>query len=300
MKKFYLIVAALAGAALCGFSQLPVVKDIQRVTLPDEMSVTQAVLSPDGNYVVVSEQATTALTRISLSDGSAMRVADNGSMLNLQISPDNNTVVYRSRTVNKKHLGQTAVLATNLSTGKTVEVAAPSRHLAGFSANGAVANATVNGKLKKKALNGGSSTAIPVVGIYRGHLAVTVDGSTDFIDPQGNGSYLWPSISPDGQRIVYYKAQEGCFTCNLDGSDVRNLGYLHAPVWVNESLVAGMQDIDDGTNVTESAIVITDQNGNNSRLTGPDVIAMYPAACADGSKISFTDTCGNLYIITLE
>lgn len=302
MKKL-LLMAVAVGAAITASAQLVTVSQVSKVTLPEGTEVQQAVLSPDGRYVVASSGRSNKLQRLELATGQAVAVTDNGSILDLKISPDNNTVVFRRRITDKNRLTQTGVQAVNLATGLNVEVTKPSRAQGGFCLSDAgVVNAVSKGKMKTKSVSGARAERETVVGIYRGHLMVTVDGKTTAIDPQGRGSYLWPTLSPDGKRIAYYKALSGCYTCNLDGSDVRALGYLHAPQWLDNNIVVGMQDDDDGMIVTSSAIVAMAADGSKveQRLTGDDVIAVFPTCSADGKTIAFTDMTGGLYTITLK
>lgn len=146
-----------------------------------------------------------------------------------------------------------------------------------------------------------AATAQPVVSIHYGHLEVTTpDGKTVTLDPQGRGSYLWPQLSPDGTKIVYYLARHGCFVCNLDGSDVRPLGYLHGARWINNDAVVGFQDYDDGAVTYKSAIVAADLQGTHQTLTDESIIGLNPSVSADGSRIAFATTAGELYVINLK
>lgn len=285
-------------------AQVLTVKSVELVSMPETIVVSEAVISGDGTYVVAGDVATSAITGIDLATGQTKVVADNGSMLDLKVSDDGSKVVYRQR-ITKNKLSHTTLKATDLVTGKTVEVVKPSRNFNGFELSdaGVVTAAVTDGTksmTKVKSLAGAKSVQTPVVGINRGHLVVNVGGSQTILDPQGRGSYLWPSLSPDGTKIVYYKAQKGCYVCNLDGSNPVYLGYIHAPKWYGNDVVIGMQDYDDGTNVTASSVVAADMNGTIQKLTDEAVIAMYPSGAVEAGKIVFNDNMGKLYLITVE
>ena len=303
MKKLWMS-ALLIGAVLPLGARTLTVQSIERVNLASDMPVTEAVISPDGAFAVVSDAASAGLSRVDLNNGAAKKITDNGSLLNLQITSDGENVIYRQRSTNKKKLTQTALQSTNLQTGKTTEIVKATRDFNGFTLNNqdVVSVATgVPGKTKTKVRSLGDATATKAtsVGIHRGHLVLTVNGQSTILDPQGRGSYLWPSLSPDGTKVLYYKAQKGCFVCDLDGSNVKELGYLQAAKWLDNEMVIGMEPYDDGTNITASSVIASDLAGKKQKLTGEDVIAMYPTATVDGSKIAFTDTTGNLYIINI-
>lgn len=300
MKRVYILFAAVAAGCLCSWAQLLNVKSIRQVQLPDEMRVTQAAISPDGNTAIVSVPGSPQLFSVNLTDGTVTKVADNGMVDDLTFTKDGQSIVYRVSTVDANRLTYKHVNATNLKTGKTQQIVAPSRSLAGFSVSGTAVNAIQDGKRRAKSLDGTQAAAKPSVGIYRGHLMYNDGKTTKQLDPQGRGSYLWPQLSPDGTKIVYYLSGAGCHICNIDGSDVRPLGYLHAATWLDNNVVVGMQDIDDGTVLTASAIVAADANGTMQRLTGDDMIAVYPTTGLDSGTIAFTDAQGNLYIMATE
>lgn len=301
MKRL-LLPALTMWVCLGASAQLLNVRNVSKVEVPSDVHVTQAVLSPDGRYAVVGAAEDNALRRIELSTGAMETVTDNGSMLDLKIGSDGDIIAYRRRVIGKNRLVQTGVEAVSMSTGRKVEVSAPSREQGGFSLNNdGVVNSLRGKKLRTKSLTDAGKTTETVVGIHRGSLIVTVNGKSTAIDPLGRGSYLWPQLSPDGKRIVCYKALRGCFTCNLDGSDVRELGYLHAPVWFGNDIILGMRDIDNGDYITASTVVALSADGSvEQTLTDSSVIALYPTGSPEAGSISFTDNAGQLYLISLE
>ena len=115
-------------------------------------------------------------------------------------------------------------------------------------------------------------------------------------------SYLWPSVSPDGTRVLYYLATVGAYTCKIDGSDVKFVGKYRAARWYDNNTVVGMKDYYDETDcVKSSKIYAVSFDGSESQLlTADDVLAMYPSVNADGSKIAFSTPAGEAYIINVN
>ena len=113
----------------------------------------------------------------------------------------------------------------------------------------------------------------PKVAIQNGELVITVGTTTKVLSPNGQGlSYLWPSLSPDGKKIVYY-VSGAVWTCNVDGSNVQRIGNFRAPQWYNNNVVVGMNDIDDGHIVTASSIVAYTLDGKKSQSRDQCMIA---------------------------
>lgn len=121
--------------------------------------------------------------------------------------------------------------------------------------------------------------------------------------PNGQAySYFWPVLSPDGTKIAYAVAGKGTFVCDLKGKNSVALGNLHAPQWINNKWLVGMNDKDDGYVVTSSEIVAVTVDGKTSQyLTNTsDVIEMYPSASPSGDKIAFNTSGGKLYIMNIS
>mgnify|MGYP001402996010 CR=1 FL=1 len=120
------------------------------------------------------------------------------------------------------------------------------------------------------------------------------------LSPNGEqNSYLWPVISPDGKKIVYVVAGKGAFICDIDGKNIVSLGYLHAPQWINNQWIVGMEDYDDGQNVTSSEIVAVTVDGlTRQNLTNTsDEKEMYPTVSPTRDKIVFNSYEGKLYMM---
>ena len=300
MKK-QLLAAALLIFGLAASAQLVEINSMQRADVPQGMIVSVPTISPDGSFVVVSDASGTGLTKLGVDGGAPVRVTNNASGYDVQISNDGNTVVFRQSTTGKNHLRYTSLNSVDLRSGKEKVLVKPSRKLnAGVAVNATGVSAVEKGKLQVKSLGNAKTTAAPVVSINYGHLEYTANGKTVTLDPQGRGSYLWPSLSPDGTKVVYYLAGRGCFVCNTDGSNPVALGMLRAAKWLGNDMVVGMNDVDNGEFVTSSAIVASDLKGNRQELTNETLIAMYPSVSADGKKIAFATAEGELFIINLK
>jgi hypothetical protein len=140
----------------------------------------------------------------------------------------------------------------------------------------------------------------PVITIEDRKMVIYQGSTRKVLDPNGDdASYIWPSFSPDGKNIVYTVAGRGTFVCTVDGKRVRSLGKLNAPVWLNNLWVVGMDDRDHGGRVVASELFVVSADGvTRQQIQTPEgLIAMYPAASADGSRIAFNTDNGEIYIL---
>lgn len=280
MKKIFFSVMLLCSSTI-GFAQLLDVTSTEKVNLPEGTVADIATLSPKGDYMLLSDQKKQGLQKFDFRTGEIKSLTNApGSGYNAKISDDGNTVVFRENHFGKDRLKRTALKSVNLTTGEVKTLVQPAREM--------------------KAIQTGTH---PEVSIKYGQLMITRNGKTEILSPNGQSgqSYLWPSVSPDGTKVVYYLATKGAYTCNIDGSDVKFVGNIRAPKWYNNEIVVGMNDKDNGEFVTSSSIVAYAADGSEKQvLTEGDKIAMYPTATKDGSKIAFTTPQGEAYIINVK
>lgn len=280
MKKIIFSVMLLCSSTI-GFAQLLEVTSTEKVNLPEGMVADIATLSPTGDYMLLSDQKKQGLQKFDFRTGEIKSVTKAlGSSYNAKISDDGNTVIFRESQIGKDRLKMTALKSVDLTTGKVKTLVQPTRDM--------------------KVVQTGTR---PEVSVKYGQLMITRNGKTEILSPNGQSgqSYLWPSVSPDGTKIVYYLATKGAYTCNIDGSDVKFIGNIRAPKWYNNEIVVGMNDKDNGEFVTSSSIIAYTADGSEKQvLTESDKIAMYPTATKDGSKIAFTTPQGEAYIINVK
>lgn len=288
--------------AVCGSAQVLNVGTIDKVNIPANADAKVAAISPQGNYLLLTTGSNQGLTRFDLGTSQSTVISKApGAGYDVQISQDGQDIVYREKSQNAQHLSFTALKAVNLASNATATLVQPTRDLQGVAIEGATAVAVNKGKLAKRALGAGKAVAsAPVLSIQNRHLMITRGGKTRTFDPSGKQlSYLWPSLSPDGSKVLYYVAGMGTCVCNIDGTGARLVGKFRAPVWYDNNTVLGMNDQDDGEFIYASTIVAASLDGATQTLTDGNIVAMYPKASAQSGKIAFSTPAGEAYIINI-
>lgn len=303
MRKLMLTGFGLCMAVLCN-GALPTVQSVEKVSLPQGMSVSMATISPDGSYAVISPLSGTGLQRLDLKNGNVSEISASGSPMSLQISSDGSTVVYRENSYDNTHRRFTSLKAFNVNTGTTDILVPPTRNLQGFVLDGNNAIAVENGRKSARSLKGveTAQSGNVALSINQGKLYVTeVDGTTRQIAPLADqcGSYLWPSLSPDGKRIAAFGVGTGTFVCDLNGENIQVLGMYRAPVWLDNMTIVAMDDYDNGVETIKSAIMALSVDGKEkASLTDNNVVAVFPTVATN--RVAFTTPAGELYIINLK
>ena len=119
--------------------------------------------------------------------------------------------------------------------------------------------------------------------------------------PNGDGFYIWASLSPDGTKILYNYRGQGTFICDTDGRVLHDLGRINAPKWFNDRVVIGMDDKDDGHRITSSELVYYSLGGKRRVIftSTPDRSEMFPFA-AGNSRIAFCTDKGEIYMMKVR
>ena len=300
MRKVLLAFAATLTVG--GWAQVFNVASLVPVALPPDVGSKVVAISGQGDFLLLTADDNSGLTKLDLSTGKAQNITRAaGAGYDARVSPDGKRVVYRENSFTSGHLRMVSLRSINLGSGQSRELVAPTRNLQGVGINNQAALPVTRGQVTAKGFEGKVSDKSGVVlSINNRQLMISRNGKTRNLSPNGKEkSYLWPSLSPDGTKILYYVGAEGAFVCNLDGSNVKSLGMMRAPQWWDDSTVVGMYDQDDGEFVYASRIVATNLKGDKQSLTPDSLIAMYPKVSAQAGKIAFSTPDGKAYIINV-
>lgn len=132
------------------------------------------------------------------------------------------------------------------------------------------------------------------------HMLLVHNEKNIVLAPNGtNEAYNWASISPDGQKILYYVSSRGCYVCDLKGGNVQYIAdHCRAPQWYDNNTIIGMHDEDDGKYLTASAIVAYNLQGQKQILVNKEMMAIYPYAAK--GQIAFSTASGDVYLMKVR
>ena len=279
MKKTILLCAACIISMFASAQLLEVVSTRQLpIHSGEELKV--AGFSPKGNYLLLTNDVNNGLIRYVLATGAMNTITDaSGAGWAVKISEDGQCIVYRERYMETDQLMKHNIVKYDMSDQKKAIVAKSQRNLNQLvHANGAN-SVTINEDL---------------------HMMLVHNGKNIVLAPNGtNEAYNWASISPDGQKILYYVSGRGCYTCDLKGGNVQYIAdHCRAPQWYDNNTIIGMHDEDDGKYLTASAIVAYNLQGQKQILVNKEMMAIYPYA-AEG-QIAFSTAGGEIYLMKVK
>lgn len=279
MKKTILFCAACTISMLTSAQLLEVVST-QQLRTPSGEELKVAGFSPKGDYLLLTNDVNNGLIHYDLATGVTNTISEaSGAGWSVKISEDGQSIVYREGYMDANQLMKHNIVKYDMSDKKKAIVAKNQRNLNQLvHANGAN-SVTINEDL---------------------HMILVHNGKNIVLAPNGtNEAYNWASISPDGQKILYYVSGRGCYVCDLKGGNVQYIAdHCRAPQWYDNNTIIGMHDEDDGTYLTASAIVAYNLQGQKQILVNKEMMAIYPYA-ANG-QIAFSTAGGNVYLMKVK
>lgn len=279
MRKIFLLYLACTITMLANAQLLEIVST-QQLTIPSDETLKVAALSPQGDYLLLTNDVNRGLMYYHLSTRSITTITDaDGAGWGVKISPNGQEIIYRERYMNTDQTLNNDIVKYSIHTQKRAMMAKGQRDLSRLTSTDQTNTVSINGNL---------------------HMVLTHSGKKTILTPNGaDEAYNWASISPDGTKILYYVSGKGCYTCNLQGEDVTYIAnHCRAPQWYNNHIIVGMHDEDNGKWLTASAIVAYSIQGQKQTLVNKEMMAIYPYT-ADG-KIAFSTVNGEIYLMNVK
>ena len=277
MKKIFLSLAL--AISLMASAQVFEVGQLTKLNTPTDTDVKVAGVSADGSYVLITNGSNHGLRRYDVATGKTTTITNApGAGYNVQISKDGQELVYRETKFDEQGLRKNDIIRLDLATAKTATVAKAQRDMMAMVSTSSNVSVSINDR----------------------KIVLTKNGKNIVLAPNGSReSYIWPSISPDGQKLCYYVCGNGCWVSNLDGSGKQYIGRdCRAAQWYDNNTIVAMADEDDGHFTTASAIVAYTLDGKKQVLTNDSMIAMYPYVA--NNLIVFSSLEGETYMLNVK
>jgi Tol biopolymer transport system component len=281
------------------------IKGVKRVTPEDNGSYLLTGVVPGSRHLLVAGEGYNGLSMLDTRRGRIRVISSEpGAGYEPAATADGKMVFYRSDSFesNRKH---SSVYSFNIATGEKRLLVDRERGVLPPAVSGSTVFLKSDGKMRVgqsdpvllKGTGGETFVVIeemmPV--LYRG------EERTELM-PNGDGFYIWASLSPDGSMILYNYQGRNTWICDTSGKVLHELGRINAPKWLNNAVVIGMDDRDDGHRVTSSELVYYSlPEKRRSVLTGTENRSeMFPFPFDGGKKIAFSTDKGEIYVMKIR
>lgn len=293
------IIAAMLCAVSLAPAQLHVVA-VEKLPVESFHQWSQPRFSPDGKSIYYTTSDFNGIWEYSIATKLSRNITtDPRSGFAFAISEDGSKLVYR-RTVHEAgvsdRIQEIAMVDLHgadfsvLASGRDLSAPVFIRNEVSYAIDAKTAHVSAQA----------TSAGLAILGIENTKIAISQSGRKSLFDPFGNGSYVWPSLSPDGLRILGYEMTKGAFTCTPDGQDIILLGRRDAPCWSRDGKwVIFMDDKDDGQKLLSSRIMAISSDGKQLvTLTNEASIALYPSCSPIENKVVYCTADGALYTLS--
>lgn len=279
------------------------VRSVKRVIPDDNGSYLLSGVIPGTGQLLVAGSGYTGLMLLDTRKGSLHVITgDAGAGYEPAATADGKKILYRSDTFTG-NMKYSSVYSYDIETGSRELLVDKGRDVLPPAVSGnAVLLKSESGMKVEQAgpvLKSGSDGSFVVIEemmpvLYRG-------GERKALMPNGDGFYIWASLSPDGTRILYNYQGRGTYICDTEGRIIHDLGRINAPRWFSDRLVIGMDDRDDGHRITSSELVYYSLKDKRSVVftSTPDRSEMFPFA-AGNRHIAFCTDNGEIYLMKVR
>jgi Tol biopolymer transport system component len=284
---------------LISYSQNVKVLGSERIAEGLSGPLTSSAVSPDGNSLLITQEGYKGLFLYDLRNGTVKTICnDQGAGYKPVFSSKGDKVWYRSDEYSGV-MKYSKINEYDLASAKSKVVQEKSRNLS--------PPLFVNDRLvylvggKQIQTTGAVKSANEGIYVVLEDLVpvIYINGIGKKLKPNGEGNYIWVSLSPDRTRLLYNFQGTSAWVCDLDGNIVASAGRINCPGWINNDLIVGMNDRDDGYRVLSSDIVCYSvKSGRTILLTDTkDKIEMNPMPFPDGKRIVYQNIKGELFVM---
>lgn len=275
-KKSLLLIASVALGISMSAAELTVIST-------EELDVKgyYPTISPTGSVLLFTSEDHDGLKMLDLASKEVSVIDENpGTGFDPVFSSDGKEIVYRT-IVRQDGLIRRDVQKFDLATGQKVQLLEPTRKV--INTRALMSETFAYGMSDKQAIE------------------VSIAGDTKIINPiQAGYRYLWTSISPSNNKLLFNEVYSGLYVSELDGTKAKHLAArAEFPCWVDDNYVIALYTEDDGYVVTKSKIIaINVETGESKYLTDDNVLVN--GITAVSNKIVYATEEGQMYIMNIK
>jgi Tol biopolymer transport system component len=303
--KLHLVLMFLTIVTYASAQSFKVLKSEQ---LKLEGSYYQPIFSPDGNKLLLSGEKLEGLSLLDLQSKELQTISNSpGAGFQPVFSDNGSKIYYKSYKLKEDHKRYETLKCFDLETKQDKSIISDQRNLSSpnickgnvvFSQN-TKRSKTINKREKVSTLRPKAPVAIN----EDLKIALYHKGKKKVLEPVGDYSYIWVSLSPGKDKLLFNAAGKGTFISDLDGNVLVEVGRAHGAKWSSDGKwIVFMDDYDDGEIMISSDIYVMSSDGKQKiNLTADsDEILLYPDWSSDMKKIVCQNDNGSVHILHLS
>lgn len=286
-------------------SQHVEISDLRTVEPKIKEDYTISAVSPNGKYLLVSKSLYSGLSLINIKSGETRVVSRMpGSGYQPAFSTGSRYIFYRSDDFSSKKRFS-SIYKSKVRTADSSILVKNERVLSPPLIVGNNLVYSVDGTLKSKMVHPCIFNAIDDKNILLLKDLSPVlysNGTMKELKPEGEGSYIWVSLSPNKKAFLYYFVGKGTSICSLYSKRPLFIGKLRNPNWLGNDYIIGVEShsSDEKSTATDlvaysvktgKRFVITDTKDTNERN---------PIVFDKGRRIAFQTSSGAIKVLKIS
>lgn len=308
MKRTLLILSIILCAAGSLYSQQVSAAEVIPVTQKIDGQYYYPRFSPDDQKIFFSSANYNGLWYFDRKLNTINPfVSEQGAGYEFAFSKDGSSVLFRVNEYSEKGIRiAQKIIKKNIETNEQ-RIIETGRHLSSpkVLAGNEIAY-TKEDNMMIKAESGSRNITEPgaIVFIENTKLVYYSGGVKKVLAPLGDEEhYIWPSLSPDGKKILFTVTGKGTFITDLNGKILVDLGTARYPRWSPDGKwISCMVDKDNGVVITSSELFVVSADGKRRyQLTDTkDEIEMYAEWANTTSSLVYHSDAGQIFIMKLK
>ena len=301
MRSLFLLSVLMLTIQL--YPQTLRVRSVKRIIPEEPGSYLLAGVVPGSGYLLVAGEGYNGLSLLDTRKGKMTEISnDPGAGYEPAVTADGRKVIYRNDNFND-NLKVSSVFAYDIPSGVKELLVDRGRGVISpaIAGNSVLLKSDSETRVEQRGATLKSAGDRTFIVIEEMLPVLYRNGERKALSPNGDGFYIWASLSPDRSMILYNYQGRGSFVCDTDGKILHDLGKINAPRWFNDKIVIGMDDKDDGHMITSTELVYYSL-GERKRViltSTPDRSEMFPFTSGT-RKIAFCTDKGDIYLLKVR
>lgn len=291
MKKIFIVIGVL-----CSFSIINAEITIKgNVKIETSHQISHPIINPEGDKILYTTDNYEGLNLLELKSGEVLNLSEGiGAGYRPVFAQDGKVYYQNCEVVNRLRNKNLVEWDCNKRIKK--EILPMSRETVNMTQH--------QGTLKMKSATKriGLDKDNSIVYTEDKNIVIEKNGKENKISPISDAiSYLWVTLSPSGDKILFVEPHKGIFTCNLDGTNLKSYGRGDNPIWLNDDYIITTKTKDDGYVVLEARLYyINLLTGSAIALTSDDEKIADSSVSQLSGKIAYATENGELHIVEFE
>lgn len=253
------------------------------------------VLSADGSKLLYTSEDYTGLILMDMATGESEIISDKLGAGDSPFFANGTSEVYYKSIDFKNRLQYKEVEAYNVASKSSDVVVSATRERVTMAKGSKGATVITKGKSSDEAIDLYAYTEKDKIIVSKGGKSITIDP----IDTAN--SYIWASISPSGDKLLFVEPFSGIHISDLNGENIVSYGQGDFPTWYGDDYIILAKCKDDGHQLLETRLYIVNvETKSMVALTAAEDMGHEASGSIESGVVVYATNTGDLYSVEIK